>query len=161
MTAFRRVAGCPYKLAEKPNSARAPGKKINGTRPGSGRYDDGNDGKTCASGRNGRLDRGHKEHGGHDPDQNCCGDEGIEVQAVGPPGQHDDPLLCVPATTPPAHGSFPNPRIDVPRPPPAWQKRGELPDMVASEGLEPPTPRFEAWCSIQLSYEAKPLAYKG
>jgi hypothetical protein len=22
-----------------------------------------------------------------------------------------------------------------------------------SGGLEPPTPRFEAWCSIQLSYE--------
>ena len=24
--------------------------------------------------------------------------------------------------------------------------------MARREGLEPPTPRFEAWCSIQLSY---------
>src|SRR5262249_29169238 len=34
----------------------------------------------------------------------------------------------------------------------AWRLGKE---MAASEGLEPPTPRFEAWCSIQLSYEAK------
>src|SRR5713101_6162975 len=25
--------------------------------------------------------------------------------------------------------------------------------MARSEGFEPPTPRFEVWCSIQLSYE--------
>jgi hypothetical protein len=25
--------------------------------------------------------------------------------------------------------------------------------LVRSEGLEPPTPSFEGWCSIQLSYE--------
>jgi hypothetical protein len=25
--------------------------------------------------------------------------------------------------------------------------------MVRSEGFEPPTPRFEVWCSIRLSYE--------
>ena len=25
--------------------------------------------------------------------------------------------------------------------------------MVPSEGLEPSTPRFEVWCSIQLSYD--------
>ena len=25
--------------------------------------------------------------------------------------------------------------------------------VARSEGFEPPTPRFEVWCSIQLSYE--------
>ena len=25
--------------------------------------------------------------------------------------------------------------------------------LARSEGFEPPTPRFEVWCSIQLSYE--------
>ena len=25
--------------------------------------------------------------------------------------------------------------------------------MARSEGFEPPAPRFEVWCSIQLSYE--------
>jgi hypothetical protein len=25
--------------------------------------------------------------------------------------------------------------------------------MAVSEGFEPPTPRFEVWCSIRLSYE--------
>ena len=25
--------------------------------------------------------------------------------------------------------------------------------LATSEGFEPPTPRFEVWCSIQLSYE--------
>jgi hypothetical protein len=30
------------------------------------------------------------------------------------------------------------------------------PDLLArSEGFEPPTPRFEVWCSIQLSYERR------
>jgi hypothetical protein len=31
--------------------------------------------------------------------------------------------------------------------------------MARSEGFEPPTPRFEVWCSIQLSYErlARPV----
>jgi hypothetical protein len=30
----------------------------------------------------------------------------------------------------------------------------ECPQTLArSEGFEPPTPRFEVWCSIQLSYE--------
>ncbi len=28
-----------------------------------------------------------------------------------------------------------------------------VPEMARSEGFEPPTPRFEVWCSIQLSYE--------
>src|SRR5580704_13252595 len=28
-----------------------------------------------------------------------------------------------------------------------------LTQLVRSEGFEPPTPRFEVWCSIQLSYE--------
>jgi hypothetical protein len=26
-------------------------------------------------------------------------------------------------------------------------------EVARSEGFEPPTPRFEVWCSIQLSYE--------
>ena len=26
-------------------------------------------------------------------------------------------------------------------------------DLAVSEGFEPPTPRFEVWCSIRLSYE--------
>jgi hypothetical protein len=30
--------------------------------------------------------------------------------------------------------------------------------MARSEGFEPPTPRFEVWCSIQLSYERLGLA---
>jgi hypothetical protein len=29
----------------------------------------------------------------------------------------------------------------------------ELKIVARSEGFEPPTPRFEVWCSIQLSYE--------
>jgi hypothetical protein len=29
--------------------------------------------------------------------------------------------------------------------------------MARSEGFEPPTPRFEVWCSIQLSYERRGL----
>jgi hypothetical protein len=28
--------------------------------------------------------------------------------------------------------------------------------LARSEGFEPPTPRFEVWCSIQLSYERPP-----
>jgi hypothetical protein len=28
-----------------------------------------------------------------------------------------------------------------------------LTQLARSEGFEPPTPRFEVWCSIQLSYE--------
>ena len=33
------------------------------------------------------------------------------------------------------------------------QQEGCFPDLLARpEGFEPPTPRFEAWCSIQLSY---------
>ena len=32
--------------------------------------------------------------------------------------------------------------------------------LARSEGFEPPTPRFEVWCSIQLSYErGKMVAY--
>jgi hypothetical protein len=31
-------------------------------------------------------------------------------------------------------------------------KRSRRVCMARREGLEPPTPRFEAWCSIQLSY---------
>ena len=27
--------------------------------------------------------------------------------------------------------------------------------VARSEGFEPPTPRFEVWCSIQLSYERR------
>ena len=27
------------------------------------------------------------------------------------------------------------------------------PELARSEGFEPPTPKFEVWCSIQLSYE--------
>jgi hypothetical protein len=27
--------------------------------------------------------------------------------------------------------------------------------LARSEGFEPPTPRFEVWCSIQLSYERR------
>ena len=26
-------------------------------------------------------------------------------------------------------------------------------NLARSEGFEPPTPKFEVWCSIQLSYE--------
>jgi hypothetical protein len=32
-----------------------------------------------------------------------------------------------------------------------YRKRLSL--LARSEGFEPPTPRFEVWCSIQLSYE--------
>jgi hypothetical protein len=28
-------------------------------------------------------------------------------------------------------------------------------EVARSEGFEPPTPRFEVWCSIQLSYERR------
>ena len=31
--------------------------------------------------------------------------------------------------------------------------------MARSEGFEPPTPRFEVWCSIQLSYERPGLLF--
>src|SRR5262245_8097331 len=31
--------------------------------------------------------------------------------------------------------------------------------LVRSEGLEPPTPSFEGWCSIQLSYERATAHY--
>src|SRR5262245_4180431 len=31
--------------------------------------------------------------------------------------------------------------------------------MARSEGFEPPTPRFEVWCSIQLSYERPELLF--
>jgi hypothetical protein len=38
-----------------------------------------------------------------------------------------------------------------------WPKTPERVDrqteMAVSEGFEPPTPRFEVWCSIRLSYE--------
>jgi hypothetical protein len=27
--------------------------------------------------------------------------------------------------------------------------------LAVSEGFEPPTPRFEVWCSIRLSYETR------
>lgn len=37
-------------------------------------------------------------------------------------------------------------RPDIQRPPKAHH------GMARPEGLEPPTPRFEAWCSIRLSY---------
>jgi hypothetical protein len=30
--------------------------------------------------------------------------------------------------------------------------------LARSEGFEPPTPRFEVWCSIQLSYERRGLS---
>jgi hypothetical protein len=30
-------------------------------------------------------------------------------------------------------------------------------EVARSEGFEPPTPRFEVWCSIQLSYERRGL----
>jgi hypothetical protein len=34
------------------------------------------------------------------------------------------------------------------------ENRWKCPILLArSEGFEPPTPRFEVWCSIQLSYE--------
>ena len=35
------------------------------------------------------------------------------------------------------------------------KKKCEMPLILVarSEGFEPPTPRFEVWCSIQLSYE--------
>jgi catechol 2,3-dioxygenase-like lactoylglutathione lyase family enzyme len=33
-------------------------------------------------------------------------------------------------------------------------------EMARSEGFEPPTPRFEVWCSIQLSYERRGLLYR-
>src|ERR1700674_3164143 len=32
-------------------------------------------------------------------------------------------------------------------------RRKLLKSLARSEGFEPPTPRFEVWCSIQLSYE--------
>jgi hypothetical protein len=32
---------------------------------------------------------------------------------------------------------------------PGWTMKS----LARSEGFEPPTPRFEVWCSIQLSYE--------
>ena len=32
---------------------------------------------------------------------------------------------------------------------PVWTSE----EVARSEGFEPPTPRFEVWCSIQLSYE--------
>ena len=32
-------------------------------------------------------------------------------------------------------------------------RNGPLTEVARSEGFEPPTPRFEVWCSIQLSYE--------
>jgi hypothetical protein len=36
---------------------------------------------------------------------------------------------------------------------------GKIQDLLArSEGFEPPTPRFEVWCSIQLSYERQGLS---
>jgi hypothetical protein len=40
------------------------------------------------------------------------------------------------------------------------KKCGWLADfcVARSEGFEPPTPRFEVWCSIQLSYE-RPRVY--
>lgn len=35
-------------------------------------------------------------------------------------------------------------------------RRNLLIGMARREGFEPPTPRFEAWCSIQLSYRREP-----
>src|SRR5689334_984063 len=32
--------------------------------------------------------------------------------------------------------------------------------LARSEGFEPPTPRFEVWCSIQLSYERRAFYYR-
>ena len=32
-------------------------------------------------------------------------------------------------------------------------RAGQIVLLARSEGFEPPTPRFEVWCSIQLSYE--------
>jgi hypothetical protein len=37
---------------------------------------------------------------------------------------------------------------------PAWPTQ-DLVTLARSEGFEPPTPRFEVWCSIQLSYERR------
>jgi hypothetical protein len=41
--------------------------------------------------------------------------------------------------------------------PPDWKPSHEvqLVGLARSEGFEPPTPRFEVWCSIQLSYERR------
>jgi hypothetical protein len=33
--------------------------------------------------------------------------------------------------------------------------------LARSEGFEPPTPRFEVWCSIQLSYERRDFIIGG
>ena len=33
-----------------------------------------------------------------------------------------------------------------------WTGRQGVEGLACPEGFEPPTPRFEAWCSIQLSY---------
>jgi hypothetical protein len=52
---------------------------------------------------------------------------------------------------------------------PRWRKLGSrrvencqkcLILLARSEGFEPPTPRFEVWCSIQLSYERRRLLYR-
>jgi hypothetical protein len=44
------------------------------------------------------------------------------------------------------------PGFELAHPPSACVK-----EMARREGLEPPTPRFEAWCSIQLSYRRVPV----
>jgi hypothetical protein len=46
--------------------------------------------------------------------------------------------------------------------PPSSQKVRKSLDLLArSEGFEPPTPRFEVWCSIQLSYERRSFIIGG
>ena len=37
--------------------------------------------------------------------------------------------------------------------PQPFAKRSSKENVAVSEGFEPPTPRFEVWCSIRLSYE--------
>ena len=55
--------------------------------------------------------------------------------------------ICVPCASPDLFEAVP----------PAAQCAGKPYLLARSEGFEPPTPRFEVWCSIQLSYERRGL----
>src|SRR6185437_11126320 len=41
----------------------------------------------------------------------------------------------------------------------SWTLHGRSRKMARRKGFEPLTPRFEVWCSIQLSYRRRPLLY--
>src|SRR5262249_49175451 len=79
----------------------------------------------------------------------AIGEAADALESVGLPPFFPGEVICVPSAS-----------LDLLRTCPRGNRKArKSPDLLArSEGFEPPTPRFEVWCSIQLSYERRGLS---